>query len=59
MHQRGNYQDFLKLGRLFLGNSLKINYLEGFFPKNLQLDPPKEYCKIVSVKDRVTNFIRP
>ena len=43
MHQGGGeYQDFLKWGRLFLVYSLmiKINKLEWVFSQNLHFDPP-------------------
>ena len=35
-----NYRDLLKRGRVFLGHYFIINELEGFFPKNLQFNPP-------------------
>ena len=47
MHQWGKLSRSLKMGEgVFLGHSLIIiiiiiiNELEGFFPKNLQFDPP-------------------
>ena len=55
MHQRENYQDFLKWGwggggGEFLGHSLKmIKELEGLFPKICNLTPPtirhKRVCR--------------
>ena len=56
MHQGGNYQDW---GRLFLGNSLIIiNELEGFFPKNLQFDPPTTITlkRVAKISARIQLF---